>query len=78
MGNQKKRRVMFDQCGGICYLCGNKIKFFSQSTLDHVYPKARGGKNNIDNLRIAHFRCNKLKGDTLIWELDFKIFKHVT
>ncbi|WP_283272233.1 HNH endonuclease [Spiroplasma sp. SV19] len=31
--------------------------------IDHIIPRSRKGKNNIDNLRAVHIRCNKNKGN---------------
>jgi 5-methylcytosine-specific restriction endonuclease McrA len=39
-------------------------------TVDHVKPVAMGGPNTDENLKAAHWRCNREKGDTLLawWE----------
>lgn len=38
-------------------------------TFDHILPRALGGTDREDNLRLAHRRCNELRGcDPLIEE----------
>ena len=70
--------------GGICYLCGGKTNrndswkttngFYGTGALypsqDHVVPMVRGGDHIADNIRLAHKRCNELKGDKLLSELQ--------
>jgi len=34
-----------------------------RSSIDHIYPKSKGGTNELINLQIAHRVCNELKGD---------------
>ena len=47
-----------------CVYCGNK----KQLTLDHVVPRAKGGKDSWDNLVTACFKCNNEKSDLTIEE----------
>ncbi len=42
-----------------CQYCGSKDKL----TLDHVFPKSRGGKDTWENLVSACVPCNNRKGD---------------
>jgi 5-methylcytosine-specific restriction endonuclease McrA len=44
-------------CG--CYLPSEKL------TIDHLKPKSRGGSNSLENLRLACFKCNNSRGDSL-------------
>lgn len=64
-----KKRRLFNEANGICYLCEKEIKYFSQSSIDHVIPKSRGGSNKKENLKITHSTCNGRKGSKLIEEL---------
>lgn len=52
-----------------CQYCGNK----KDLTLDHVVPKAKGGKTSWTNLVTACKRCNSKKGDFLPEEVGFKL-----
>lgn len=60
---------------GICYLCGKPVDFTdyrirdgifyagpNYPSRDHVRPQSQGGKHSWDNIRLAHFYCNTLKG----------------
>jgi len=45
-----------------CQYCGDKTE---RLTLDHVVPKAHGGKRIFENIVAACFGCNQAKGDKL-------------
>lgn len=60
----------------ICWLCGKKVdphdyqirggRFICGKlypTVDHVIPLSKGGLHTWDNVRLAHQRCNSIKGD---------------
>ena len=51
-----------------CGYCGK-----AASTIDHVLPRARGGKDTWENLVACCLRCNNIKGDRtpqeMMWEL---------
>jgi 5-methylcytosine-specific restriction endonuclease McrA len=32
-------------------------------TFDHITPSSVGGTDRLDNLRLAHLRCNQLRAD---------------
>lgn len=62
--------------GGTCKLCGtpvdwNDYKIDSAGSwiagarypsIDHIYPICMGGKHEWNNVQLAHFLCNSLKG----------------
>lgn len=56
---KKFRRQILDEWG-CCAYCGRS----KPSTLDHVVPKARGGKTTKENLIAACADCNLIKSDT--------------
>jgi 5-methylcytosine-specific restriction endonuclease McrA len=64
-----KRKRLFDDAQGICYLCNKPIEFKTDATIDHVTPLSRGGKDCYENLKIAHRKCNGRKGNLLLSEL---------
>jgi len=47
-----------------CHYCELELGF-SQTTLDHVRPKSRGGDDSDENLVLACENCNQLKGSLL-------------
>lgn len=51
-----------------CAYCGK-----AASTIDHVLPRSRGGKDTWENLVACCLRCNNVKGDRtpqeMAWEL---------
>lgn len=48
--------------GGRCAYCNVRLAR-DEETMDHYLPKALGGTNDFDNLRLACQPCNGLKGD---------------
>jgi hypothetical protein len=51
---------------GRCFYCGLRTNPFATFCVDHVYPVARGGSNDIANLVPCCRRCNASKRDTLL------------
>jgi len=50
--------------GDSCFIC--KEEFVDESpTLDHWIPLAHGGRDEIENLRLAHRKCNTEKADRI-------------
>lgn len=54
------RRNILDRDRNTCQYCGYKGELL---TLDHVYPRSRGGKDSWDNLVTACVYCNIKKGN---------------
>ena len=52
--------------GHECQICHKPIHNFSDATVDHIMPWAKGGKTEENNAQIAHKLCNKKKRDE--WE----------
>ncbi len=53
------RHNIFKRDGNQCVYCGKKDNL----TLDHIHPRAKGGRSTWDNLVTACQKCNSLKGD---------------
>ena len=55
---------MWDSQNGLCALTGRPMDI-ATATLDHIVPRARGGSNELDNLRWTTKPANHAKGDLL-------------
>ena len=66
---------VYERDGGVCYLCGQPCDWGdfivkdgvivygnNYPSRDHVVPKSQGGKNEWQNIRLAHRGCNSRKG----------------
>lgn len=67
-----KNRKLIYQTQTVCGICGKPVDFNlkfpdpGSATVDHIVPVAKGGHpSDIDNLQLAHLRCNRLKSDKL-------------
>jgi 5-methylcytosine-specific restriction endonuclease McrA len=52
-----------------CHYCRCELNFFT-ATVDHYYPRFRGGSNDPLNFRLACAPCNNAKGS--MHPRDFK------
>jgi hypothetical protein len=52
---------LYKRFKGICQICGNKFPIH-QMSIEHIYPKSKGGNNNWYNLTMSCKRCNSQKG----------------
>jgi 5-methylcytosine-specific restriction endonuclease McrA len=59
---KKKRIFIWERDQGCCWLCGRAVTL-EDMTLDHVVPKSKGGKANVENLKAACFECNNKRGN---------------
>jgi len=57
-----------------CQYCGGKFPK-SELSLDHVIPRAYGGKSRWDNLVCCCFTCNRKKGGRTPQEAGMKLLK---
>jgi 5-methylcytosine-specific restriction endonuclease McrA len=62
------RAALLEMHGPNCWLCNKRIRN-ETPTLDHVVPRALGGRNVLENLRLAHERCNMKRGSAKVPEL---------
>lgn len=69
MTNYPPGRVdeVWKKCKGRCWICGEQVGFYGGTlpdagTLDHIVPRAHGGRSTLKNLRLAHRRCNAERG----------------
>lgn len=59
---KRVRQAVEARDGRVCRLCGGEIPVSESVHLDHIIPFSRGGADTVDNLQVAHARCNIAKG----------------
>ena len=66
--DRNKRRIFATQKN--CAICGGEVDFSLKypdpysATIDHIVPLHKGGHpSSLENLQLAHLRCNRLKSD---------------
>ena len=63
-----RRQQLRERDGDNCWICGEPMDFTAPPhyklavTIDHVIPRAAGGRSLLKNLRLAHSKCNNRKG----------------
>ncbi len=62
---KKAKQELFLQWKGRCMWCKEKITL-SESTIEHIKPRAEGGTDDWENLGIAHQKCNGGRENVLI------------
>ena len=73
MGISKKIRFeIFKRDGFKCAYCGKAPPAVTLE-LDHIEPKAKGGKDDINNYLTACFDCNRGKRDILLEKIPAKL-----
>jgi hypothetical protein len=60
---QPVRQPLLELQRGACFYCGGRIR--SSADVDHFLPWARYPDDRLDNLVVAHPRCNRAKKDFL-------------
>lgn len=62
-------------------ICGNWMIYAEHGNtlspygweIDHIYPAARGGGNDLTNLQPLYWRNNRAKGDTVGWSCKMRL-----
>lgn len=66
--------LLIERDGQDCWLCGDLVDVDLPSgprgcddgpSVDHVIPRSLGGPDDIDNLRLAHWGCNRNRGNRM-------------
>jgi hypothetical protein len=61
---REERKYIYDKADGYCQLCGKKLKF-EDASMDHVIPLSVGGLDDLSNLQLACYPCNRFKDNIL-------------
>lgn len=78
-------RTLAERDGPTCWLCGNGVDPAAPAgsgwagSVDHVVPRARGGRSDPANLRLAHRTCNSRRGSRvpeLDWPREVPVVDH--
>lgn len=73
---RNKKKVL--QTQEVCAICGRPVDKSLlyphplSPTVDHILPLAKGGTNELGNLQLAHWTCNRQKSDKLEMEMRIK------
>lgn len=71
-GDPVRLSGIVERDGQSCRLCGCDVDLTLRyphpmsKSLDHVVPLSRGGAHTIENVQLAHLRCNMSKGARLV------------
>lgn len=66
------RENIYERDDYICQYCGEKFPH-RELTLDHVFPKSRGGENSWENIVTCCKKCNQKKADRTPEEAGMKL-----
>ena len=59
---ENAEELLWARSGGHCFLCEVELNRASDDIeVDHDIPEAEGGATTVDNLNLAHVRCNRAK-----------------
>ncbi len=61
---KRRRKSLERKQGPYCYYCGLWFPM-NLMTIDHVVPMSKGGTNNLNNLVLACYGCNRAKADSM-------------
>ena len=62
------RRGVLRRDNGHCGYCGG-----AASTIDHITPRSRGGKDSWENLVACCLKCNNVKGNRTPGEMNWRL-----
>lgn len=88
--SNRKNISLFINKGTSCVSCGDKGVYFKKTknsyhlytkdgtlmTKDHIYPKSKGGRDNLYNLQPMCYKCNSDKADIIPEKGSYFFIKH--
>ena len=72
-------RTLYERDGGVCWICGGMCDINADPnsdlypSVDHIIPQSLGGKDTLDNVRLAHRFCNSIRSNRTDFE-NFRTF----
>ena len=72
LGRERRwnKKMLIRRDGTLCAICGEPMLTMDDITIDHRVPLSRGGLDVLDNLRLAHVKCNEERGNRLEGEQE--------
>jgi len=70
---QWQRSHLVGKQSGRCALCGKLFESMKDITFDHIVAVSLGGDDTLENLQLAHFKCNQSKG--IMSQEEWEIFQ---
>ena len=68
----KIRAKLLKRDGDECWFCGKRMG--TDCTIEHLVPKANGGRNAMANYALAHEKCNQMAADKpLIEKIEMRL-----
>lgn len=68
----QERAAVYNKTEDHCAICGEFVPY-TDFTVDHIIPLAKGGNNDLSNLQCACSVCNRIKQDILPEDLMKKL-----
>lgn len=72
-----QKKAIFARDLWTCQYCNSRLSY-SAATIDHVFPKSRGGETSWFNCVIACKKCNTRKGSKTLDEANMQLRKQPT
>lgn len=60
-----------------CWYCGKEVSSADDLTMDHIFPKSKGGDNSIDNIFLVCKACNSSKKDKDLIDWFFEKYEFI-
>lgn len=67
------RRMIYKRDEGLCQYCGRAVG--GEGSIDHVFPRCRGGQTTWQNVVLSCLKCNVRKGSKTLHECGMKLLK---
>lgn len=67
---------LLERDGDLCFYCNEKLG--QDITVEHLIPLTAGGKNELSNMVLAHYKCNNEQGTkTIVEKVKYAIDKQL-
>jgi HNH endonuclease len=74
LSDQKFRQAMWEAHKGYCFWTGQKLQSINDMHIDHIFPRAKGGLDILENLVCCAARVNLVKLDRTASRIDRMIY----